>query len=59
MSDKTLFQPRPLFLYIIVITVITVKSTFHLTEVKMYHVSILVNQNDIIQHVTKVTISVA
>lgn len=45
--------------YVIVIIVITINSHFHLGEIRLHHITILVNQNDIIEHAIKVTITVA
>lgn len=46
MSGNPLSQSRQLVLYsqlyIIVITVITINSPFHLSEIKLYHVTILI-----------------
>lgn len=62
MSNNSLFSSRQLFLYsqlhIIVITVITINSQFNLSEIKLYHITILVNQNDI-ERILKVAITVA
>lgn len=46
-------------LHVIAIIVITANSHFHLSEIKLHHITILVHQNDIIEHVMKITIKVA
>lgn len=62
-QQYSLFQSRQLFLcsqlHVTVITGITINSQFHLNEIKLHQIAILVNQNDILEHMIKVAITVA
>lgn len=59
MSNNSLFSSRQLLFYNqLHIIVIAINSQFNLSEIKLYHITISVNQNDI-EHILKVAITAA